>query len=102
MENQPTSLLEISEELEVACIGAIGKWGNQAQFIQTMAECGELVSAIGHLFQNRSDAIDEVLSEAADVMIMVAQIREIFGHERFHNVLRIKYNKFYKKVFSND
>ena len=45
-----------------------------------MGECGELIAAINRFFtQNRGD-LNELVEEIADVEIMMAQLREIVGH----------------------
>lgn len=88
----------ISAELENACQEAVYLYGTNAQLTHTMAECGELIAAIGHKFQNRDYADLEIASEAADVFIMLMQLRDMLGVNLFDSTLRTKFNKFQSKL----
>ena len=58
----------------------IKQWGHQAQMVQAMEECGELVTVLSHYLRGRAD--DSALAdEIADVEIMCRQLREIIGSD---------------------
>lgn len=54
------------------------KWGEQAQYDQAVEECAELITALKHY---RRDKIDRqaVISELADVTLMIGQLTWMFG-----------------------
>lgn len=58
---------------------ALAKYGKVAQIDMLHEEIGELLSAIGHYRRGRDTASD-VLSEIADVRIMLEQLTEIIGY----------------------
>ena len=59
---------------------AISAWGEEAQLKMAIEECAELIVKLAKLgrFKNGSQ-IDDVVDEIADVEIMMAQLRLIFG-----------------------
>lgn len=59
---------------------AVSTWGHTAQIDMIIEECSELILALQHFKRGRNTA-DEVASELADVSIMVAQGRIMFGAE---------------------
>ncbi len=59
----------------------VSKWGEQAQYDQTIEECAELIVALQHLARGKVDK-DAVLSELADVFLMVGQLTYMFGEDR--------------------
>lgn len=59
---------------------AVSTWGATAQIDMLVEECSELVLAIQHWKRGRVTA-EEVAGELADVSIMVAQARLMFGAE---------------------
>lgn len=73
--------MEKSEILELYD-KAISKWGHEAQLNMLFEECGELLSAIGKLKRGRCDKYD-VITELADVSIMVEQMAVLFGHDEY-------------------
>lgn len=56
-------------------------FGDAAQIQQTMAECGELITALSHYFASGRGTAADVATEIADVEIMCAQMRMIVGSE---------------------
>jgi len=56
---------------------ALDQWGLNAQVGQTVEECAELIVALQkHINRTpRSDTIDNILDEIADVEMMLAQMR---------------------------
>lgn len=61
---------------------AINKWGNDSQINMLNEECGELITAVAQLPRGRVSEHD-VLTELADVHIMVEQIALILGYDKF-------------------
>jgi len=63
---------------------AIDLWGEEAQLDVAIEECSELIKAICK--RKRGDAFAElgILEEAADVTIMIEQLKVMFGVDRFN------------------
>ena len=57
---------------------AIKKWGESSQVNMAYEEMGELISALNKFSRGRI-SIDEVITEIADVQIMVEQLSVMFG-----------------------
>lgn len=58
---------------------AVDKWGKDAQLNMVIEECAELIQAITKLKRHENEkTIQNVIEEAADVGIMLAQITIIF------------------------
>lgn len=68
---------------------AIDRYGKTPQVNMVFEECGELITSIARLIRGR-DADDDVITELADVSIMIEQMALIFGKEKF---LKEKENK---------
>ena len=73
---------------------AINKWGLQAQLFMVMEEVGELLNALAKVNRNRSTK-DEIITELADVSIMVEQMANFFGwndycKERERKLIRLE------------
>jgi hypothetical protein len=54
------------------------QWGDESQIQVAFGECGEFVTLAGRMAQNRA-VDDDFIDEIADCMIMMVQMREIFG-----------------------
>lgn len=91
-------LLQVNLELEDTCNKATIKWSGYQQLIHSMAECGEYIASVGRFNQGRDPDLEEVTEEACDVIILMLQIRELVGHEKFDLMLEKKYQKFKSKV----
>lgn len=59
---------------------AINLWGVQAQMMMVTEETGELLSAIGKFNRGRVDRQD-VITEIADVAILMEQMGVVFGYD---------------------
>lgn len=72
---------------------AIDLWGEEAQLDVAIEECSELIKAICK--RKRGDAFAElgILEEAADVAIMIEQLKVMFGVGEFNNVYAEKLAK---------
>ena len=59
---------------------ALDQWGLNAQAGQTIEECAELIVVL-QKYINRTErpSVDEILDEIADVEMMLAQMRLVFG-----------------------
>mgnify|MGYP000551156044 FL=1 len=70
----------------------IAKWGEKAQFDQMIEECAELIAILQHYARGKV-ARDEVVSELADVFLMVGQLTYMFGEEELRDAVGNKINK---------
>lgn len=61
---------------------AIDAFGVENQKVLCIEECGELITALAREPRNRSTP-DDILSELADVFIMVEQMAKVYGEDRF-------------------
>lgn len=99
------NLIEVSSEMTEECLKAIEVWGQPDQLVQSMGECGEFlaafgkyIAAVGRHFQGRDPELLDVTEEAADVVILMMQIRELVGADNFDTALSRKFEKFQSKV----
>lgn len=63
---------------------AIGKFGEDAQKMMLIEECGELLNALAKRVRGRASD-DDVITELADVAIMVEQMAVLFGYSKFES-----------------
>lgn len=103
--SNPIPLISVSDEMSDACLTAIGTWGQSDQLVQSMGEAGEFVetfgryiATVGRHFQGRDPHLESVTSEAADVVILMLQVRELVGPDLFDAALRRKFEKFKNKL----
>ena len=61
---------------------AFNLWGADAQVKMLNEEIGELLAAMGK-FDRRRVGVHDVITELADVSIMVEQMADLFGYEEF-------------------
>ena len=61
---------------------AFNLWGADAQVKMLNEEIGELLAAMGK-FDRRRVEVHDVITELADVSIMVEQMADLFGYEEF-------------------
>lgn len=69
-----------SEERWKLYESAVREWGEGAQIDMVGEECSELVTEIFHYWRGRSDETD-LAEEAADVEVMLEQLRVVLGDE---------------------
>lgn len=67
------------QEFRETCYRALKHYGMPHQINILQEECGELVAAISHYRRNREGALDRLISELADVIIMTRQITLSIG-----------------------
>ena len=65
---------------------AIRNWGEEAQTDMVNEECGELITAIAQFKRGRTSHHD-VMTELADVFIMVEQVATMMNYEDFEKEL---------------
>ena len=68
---------------------AVRKWGRGRQMTKAIEEMAELTTAILHHDDKKAD-LGQVLGEAADVMVMLLQLRLIYGAAGFDRGLLLK------------
>ena len=88
--------MEEKRLLEI-CQAALDNYGFEAQKTMLIEEVGELLNSISKLSRNRSNE-DDVLSELADVEIMVKQMALNFGYDKFKRSLEYKLNRLEDKL----
>ena len=71
---------------------AIEKWGEEAQINMLNEECGELIAAVAQFKRGRTSHHD-VMTELADVFIMVEQIATMMNYDDFEKELERKLTK---------
>ena len=71
---------------------AIEKWGEEAQVNMLNEECGELIAAVAQFKRGRTSHHD-VMTELADVFIMVEQIATMMNYDDFEKELERKLTK---------
>ncbi len=90
VENQTKTLIQVSPEMAQAC--------QSAQLIQSIGECNEYGAEVVRHFQGRDPDLVSVTNEAADVVILMMQIRELVGADKFDEALAKKFQKFVGKI----
>ena len=70
----------------------ISKWGEQAQYDQTIEECAELIATLQHFARGKADR-EMVVAELADVFLMVGQLAYMFGEDRLNAAVESKVAK---------
>ena len=68
------------------------KWGEQAQYDQTIEECAELIVSLQHFARGKVDK-DTVVNELADVFLMVGQLTSMFGEDQLFAAVEKKIAK---------
>jgi NTP pyrophosphatase (non-canonical NTP hydrolase) len=61
---------------------AISKWGIEAQVFMVMEETGEMLNALAKANRGRVTS-EEIITELADVSIMMEQMASYFGWDEF-------------------
>ena len=69
-------------EKEELYLKAIDTWGQMPQINMVNEECGELITSLARYLRGR-DTVDDVITEVADVSIMMEQMAVLFGKEQF-------------------
>ena len=61
---------------------AIDTWGQMPQINMVNEECGELITSLARYLRGRATE-EDVITEVADVAIMMEQMAVLFGKEKF-------------------
>lgn len=61
---------------------ALNRWGVVNQVFMVMEECGELLNVLAKAHRGRANR-EEIITELADVAIMVEQMAHFYGQEQF-------------------
>ncbi len=65
-------------DMEDVYRATVAKWGEEGQYDQAVEECAELIAVLKHFRRGKAGAA-EVISELADVRLMVGQLSWMFG-----------------------
>lgn len=76
---------------------ALQKYGVMPQVLMVVEECGELLSALSKYNRNRIEA-PEVITELADVSIMVEQMSELLGYDEYEKEKERKLNRLQNRL----
>lgn len=81
------------------CEDAIKKFGADKQKDKCIEECAELIDA---LIKNRNGRCsdDDVISEIADVRIMVEQMTIIYGRVKVNKEINFKLQRLLSRIYS--
>lgn len=79
----------------------ICKWGEDAQYDQTIEECAELIATLQHFARGKVDK-DAVVSELADVFLMVGQLTYMFGEDLLSAAVEKKIAKLHHLLESDE
>lgn len=90
-------------QIKAICEKALTLWGEEAQIKMAVEECAELIVKIVKLgrFKNGSE-ISEVVNEIADVEIMMAQMRLIFGSDAVDDAKKRKLQRLLARIVSSE
>lgn len=77
------------EDLEEIYRATLNKWGTEAQYDQAIEECAELITALKHLKRNKVGE-DQIVSELADVTLMIGQLTWMFGPQKVEQAIAAK------------
>ena len=84
-------------QLEKIYQATIDKWGEEAQYDQAVEECAELIAALKHYRRGKIDK-QAVISELADVTLMLGQLSWMFGTEEVDAAIQDKLEKLDKLI----
>jgi len=70
----------------------LDKWGTEAQYDQAVEECAELIAVLKH-YRRGKVGEEEVVSELADVTLMLGQLTYMFGREKIERSIKQKVAK---------
>lgn len=76
---------------------AIEKWGEHAQKMMAVGECGEFLAEFGREVQGRSSQ-EKMVDEIADVLVMMNQMAMIYGEKEVRERIAFKVNKVKNKL----
>lgn len=71
---------------------SLEKWGEEGQYDQAIEECAELIAVLKHFKRGKVEVAD-VVSELADVTLMVGQLTYMFGEAEVQRAMATKLAK---------
>lgn len=87
----------MSQTIEDLLQEALDTWGEDAQIMMALEECGELITALTQYWRGRKTK-EEVAEEIADVSIMMRQMRLVFGYETVNEIEAGKLVRLKKRI----
>lgn len=78
-------------------VQALDLWGYQAQVFMVMEEVGELLNALAKANRGRSTTA-EIITELADVSIMVEEMAQFFGWNEYQRERDFKLNRLRERL----
>jgi NTP pyrophosphatase (non-canonical NTP hydrolase) len=88
-----------SKQYDAIYRATLAKWGEEAQYDQAVEECAELITALKHYKRDKVGR-EHVISELADVALMVGQLSFMLGTERVGKAIEEKLVKLKKLLES--
>jgi len=85
------------KEKEELYLKAIDTWGQMPQINMVNEECGELITSLARYLRGR-DTADDVITEIADVSIMMEQMAVLFGKEQFEKEKKRKLQRLKERL----
>lgn len=93
------TLLELMVQYEASCKKLYEFHGKDAQLRVMQEECGELVAAVSHYFRERPDAMQNLVEEMCDVLIMIMQCTNITNNNVFCSMFSKKMERCLLRAF---
>lgn len=72
----------MKEEYKKICKDALDTWGSDAQMLMVVEEMAELQKEILKNINRKRDNIEDIIGEAADVYIMLEQLKQNYNIEK--------------------
>lgn len=79
----------------------VTKWGGKAQCEMAVEECAELIVALKGYDRGRATE-EQVQEEVADVIIMMEQMRYLWGSKQVDTIKARKLSRLHGRVYGND
>lgn len=77
---------------------ALKRYGIDAQKLMVVEECGELLNALAKTYRGRA-SIEELVTELADVHIMVEQMALYYGWAKFQKEKERKLERLHQRLY---
>jgi len=94
-----STINDTMNDMTELCQQAIDTWGEDLQIKMMIDECSELIQALCKLTRkNKEEAEADVVSELADVELMLTQMNLMFGRERVVEQIEYKKNRLRERL----
>jgi len=77
--------------------GIVSHFGKESQVAKAIEEMGELITELARSQNGKASNVN-ILGEIADVSIMVAQLRYIYGADQVDHHIQMKLNRIGEKI----